>query len=147
MKVLVVRIHKGRVLVGGEEFSSTGKGIAVFVGLDKNDCDSTALSMVDRVVNLRIFEDESGKMEYSAKDKNYQILCIPNFTLCANTSKGRRPSFENSKSRQDAKDCYNRFVMVLKSKGVDTRNGEFGKHMDIDLELDGPVNIFLDSKE
>jgi len=147
MKALIVKIHKGRVVAQGKEISLTGKGMAVFVGLDKQDSAKDILFMADKVANLRIFEDETGKMKHSVRDKKYQILCIPNFTLSANTTKGRRPSFENSKTKQEAKDCFNDFVIILKSKGIVVQRGEFGKHMDIDLELDGPVNIFLDSKE
>jgi D-tyrosyl-tRNA(Tyr) deacylase len=100
--------------------------------------------MAEKVLNLRIFENEEGKLNYSVKDRGYQILCISNFTLCANTEKGRRPSFENSMSRQEANKYYQDFVCVLKSQGVGVEAGVFGEHMDISLDLDGPVNIMLE---
>ena len=146
MKALVVRISKGEVLVEGKIVSSVKRGIALFAGIEKNDTDSELIAMADKVTNLRIFEDESGKMNYSVKDKRYQILCISNFTLCANTQKGRRPSFEQAMPLAEANKLFDDFVLVLRSKGLDVKVGIFGAHMDIDLELDGPVNIVIDSK-
>jgi len=145
MKVLVTRIHKGMVSADGETVGSINRGIAVFVGIKKGDSPDVLAPMSEKVINLRIFEDEKGKMHYSVKDKNYQILCISNFTLCANTDKGRRPSFENSMPPQQANKLFEDFVMVLKNYGIDVQTGEFGKHMEIDLEMDGPVNIILET--
>ena len=84
-------------------------------------------------------------MHYSVKDKNYQVLCIPNFTLCADTDKGRRPSFESSLPPPAAKKIFDDFVMVLRAKEIDVQAGIFGAHMEIDLEMDGPVNVLLES--
>ena len=145
MRALVTRISKGKIVVEGKVISSVEKGIALFVGLEEGDSNSSLVSMADKVVNLRIFEDERGKMHYCVKDKNYQILCISNFTLCANTNKGRRPSFESSMAPDAANKLFADFVLVLQSKQIDVKTGTFGAHMDIRLEMDGPVNIILDS--
>jgi D-tyrosyl-tRNA(Tyr) deacylase len=117
--------------------------LALFVGIERDDTQATLAAMTEKILTLRIFEDEEGKLNYSVKDKNFQILCIPNFTLCANTDKGRRPSFERSMPRHQASEFYQRFVGILKSTGLEVGEGVFGEHMDISLELDGPVNIVL----
>ena len=147
MKVLVVRLHKGSVSVGGKVVSSIGKGIALFAGMEKKDIHHDLVVMAEKIVNLRIFENEEGKLNFSVKDKNYQILCISNFTLCANTDKGRRPSFDNSMPKDEANRLFEDFVLLLGAKGIDVQAGVFGEHMDINLELDGPVNIILESRE
>ena len=147
MKLLVTRISKGEIVVEGRVISSVGEGIALFVGLEEGDDDLSLISMADKVVNLRIFEDERGKMHYSVKDKNYQILCISNFTLCASTDKGRRPSFESSMAPDAANKLFADFVLVLQSRQIEVKTGTFGAHMDIRLKMDGPVNITLESSK
>ena len=146
MKVLVVRVSKGEVTVEANTVSSINKGIAIFIGISNSDDSGDLVQMAEKVVNLRIFENEEGKLHYSVKDRNYQVLCIPNFTLCANTDKGRRPSFEEAMIPKDACAVFDKFVSLLKSKGVDVQAGRFGAHMQISLKFDGPVNIVLDSK-
>ena len=91
MKALVVRIDKGDIYVDGKVVSSVGKGLALFVGIEKGDNPESLEKMARKVANLRVFEDEEGKLNFSVRDKGYEILCISNFTLCANTDKGRRP--------------------------------------------------------
>lgn len=143
MKVLVVRVSGGRVSVEGKVVSSIDKGLAIFVGIEKEDSNAELVAMAEKIVNLRIFENEKGKMNYSLKDKNYQILCISNFTLCANTNKGRRPSFEGAASPDRAKLLFEDFIKILQAGGVRVEKGVFGEKMNIDLQLDGPVNIIL----
>lgn len=143
MKALVVRVHKARILIKGEIFSSMGRGIVVFVGIDKKDTDLSLTKMAEKIVNLRIFEGDNGKMQFSVKDKEYSIMCISNFTLCSNTSKGRRPSFEDVCPLPSAREMFDNFVMLLRSKGVEVKEGKFREHMDIEVEMDGPVNIVI----
>jgi len=143
MRVLVTRINKGEIIVENKVVCSVKRGIALFVALEKGDGNSCLVLMADKIANLRIFQDERGKMNYSVKDKNYQILCISNFTLCANTDKGRRPSFEDSMGPEAANKLFEDFILVLKSKKIDVQTGVFGAHMDIRLEMDGPVNIIV----
>ncbi|MBN2483434.1 MAG: D-tyrosyl-tRNA(Tyr) deacylase [Candidatus Omnitrophica bacterium] len=146
MKVLVIRVHRGELKAEGKVFSTIGPGISVFVGLEKEDTREGLITMAEKVVALRIFEDERGKMNFSVKDKKYDILCIPNFTLCADTEGGRRPSFDNAMKPQGAKNMYDEFVELLKSYTIEVKTGIFGAHMDIQLDLDGPVNIILQAK-
>ena len=143
MKVLVVRVHKGEVFVERKKLSVIDRGLAIFVSLEKGDSSAKLDEMAERVINLRIFENQEGKMHYSLKDKSYELLCISNFTLSANTSKGRRPSFEDVLGPQEADKLFTNFISILKSKGIVVQTGAFGKHMDINLTLDGPVNILL----
>jgi len=147
MKVLVVRVHKGEVFIEGKRLSAIDRGLAIFVSLEKGDSSAKLDQMAKRVINLRIFENEEGKMHYSLKDKSYELLCISNFTLSANTSKGRRPCFEDALNPQEANKLFADFVSILKSKGVVVASGAFGKHMDINLALDGPVNILLERED
>ena len=143
IKVLVTRVNKAGVSANGKLVSSIAKGIAVFVGLQKGDSAANLAPMAQKIVNLRIFEDDQGRMNYCVKDGDYQILCVSNFTLCANTDKGRRPSFENSMPKQEADKLFSDFLLVLGASGLAVQSGAFGDHMDIDLDLDGPVNIIL----
>ena len=145
MKVLVARVKKGEVVVAQEVVSFIGKGLTLFAAIEKDDDHLILEEMAEKIVNLRIFEDEDGKMNYSARDKDYQILCIPNFTLCANTEGGRRPSFENSMPYVQANKLFDDFILILKSKGINVEAGVFGAYMDIRLDLNGPVNIMLES--
>ena len=144
MKVLVVRVHKGEVFIKGKRLSAIDKGLAIFVSLEKGDSSAKLDEMAERVINLRIFQNQEGKVHYSLKDKSYELLCISNFTLSANTSKGRRPSFEDALGPEEANKLFIDFVSILESKGVAVASGAFGEHMDIDLALDGPVNILLE---
>ena len=147
MKVLVVRVHKGEVLIEGKRLSAIDKGLAIFVSLEKGDNGAKLDQMAERVINLRVFQNQEAKLHYSLKDKSYELLCISNFTLSANTSKGRRPSFEDALGSQEANKLFIDFVSILKSKGVVVVTGAFGEHMDINLALDGPVNILLERGE
>ena len=146
MKALVLRVGKAQVAVKSEVIARADEGIALFVGFAKGDAHSDLVSIAEKVINLRIFEDAGGKLTYSVKDKSFPILCISNFTLCANTKKGRRPSFEGAMAPEAAKKFFNDFILLLKAKGINVKEGFFGEHMDINLSFDGPVNIILDSK-
>lgn len=145
MRALVVRVQNGRLLVEEKVIAAISRGFALFVGIEESDKDVDLERLAQRVVNLRIFENEQGKLHYSVRDKNYQILCISNFTLCANTKKGRRPSFEDAMGPDEARRLFEGFANLLRSKGVNVQTGSFGKHMDIELLMDGPVNIVLES--
>jgi len=144
MKVAVVRVHKAEVSVEEKVISAIEKGIVAFVGFNKNDGDSLLAKAAEKIVNLRIFEDEQGKMNHSAGSRNYQILCVPNFTLCANTKKGCRPSFEEAMPPAEAKKLFEDFISVLRSKYIKVKAGVFGARMEINLKADGPVNIILE---
>jgi len=121
-----------------------GKGLVVFVGIDKKDDDITFKNLTEKIVNFRIFDDEDDKLNYSLKDKNYEILCVPNFTLCANINKGRRPSFENAMPQAQARKLFENLAILLKTRGLSVKTGEFGKTMAINIECAGPVNIVIE---
>ena len=99
--------------------------------------------MAQKIVNMRIFEDDNHKMDYSLKDKDYSVLCISNFTLCASTDSGRRPSFEQAMPKDKAQKIFNKFVEKIKALGINVETGAFGKYMRISLDFDGPVNIII----
>ncbi len=143
MKVLVSRISKGSVFVLGKKVSSVSKGIVLFVGFEKGDSFISLESAAKKVLNLRVFENDSCKLHYSLKDKGYQILCISNFTLCARTNKGNRPSFDEAMPPDEANKLFEEFIKLLKSKKIDVQKGIFGQHMDININMDGPINIVL----
>lgn len=144
MRAILVRVKEAAVYVDGKIFSKIEKGIVVFVSFKKTDKDLVLVNMAKKILNLRIFENEAGKLDYSIKDKNYSILCIPNFTLYANTSGGRRPSFEDVMEKQKAASLFNDFIMLLKSENLYVGSGLFGEYMNIEMVADGPVNIILE---
>jgi len=141
---LVIRINKGEVLVEGKVISSIAQGLALFVSIEKGDNDNILEEMAQKITNLRIFEDEAGKLNYSVKEKKYGILCIPNFTLCADSNKGRRPSFEFAELKDKAEILFTNLLSLLRARTPQVDSGVFGRHMDIKLEFDGPVNIIID---
>ncbi len=143
MEILITRVNKAKVKVGRKIAAFINNGIVAFVGFCRGDDGSKLTSAAKRIANLRIFENDAGKMFYSVKDKGYSILCVPNFTLCANVSNSRRPSFDNAIPYGKAKSMFNKFAEALRSEGIDVREGLFGADMDIDVEMDGPVNIML----
>jgi len=145
MKVLITKVSSAKVSVKGKEVSSIGKGLIVFAGLEKGDTLKVLEDMVSKIVGLRVFEGDNNKMSLSLKDKKYQLLCISNFTLCANILKGRRPSFEGAMPKDKAGKYFKDFVKFLKAKDISVEEGTFGEMMDISLEMTGPVNITLGS--
>jgi D-aminoacyl-tRNA deacylase len=144
MQILINRISKGKIEVAKEVVASINKGLAVFAGIEVGDDESNLITAVKKIINMRLFEDDSGKLSESVKEKNYEILCIPNFTLCASTEKGRRPSFEKAMKPEKAKKMFAKFVFLLQNDIKNVEAGIFGANMDITLELDGPVNITLE---
>ena len=147
MKLAALRIKQGSIYVAGEKVSAISKGMALFVGFEAADSRDDIALMVQKAINLRMFEDQDGKLAYSVKDKELSILCIPNFTLCASIDKGRRPSFEGSMPYSEAESFFDEFIAGLKAYGLDVQEGVFGAYMDINLDLDGPVNIIIESKK
>ncbi len=143
MKILITRIKSGEVKVERKIKASVGRGLALFVCVELEDTDSILLEAAQKIVNLRIFEDESGRMRHSVQERKYQLLCIPNFTLCGSTKKGRRPSFEEAMRPNLAEKMFDKLIVLLKGKVEDVQQGVFRAHMDINLNLDGPVNINL----
>lgn len=144
MKVLVQRCEKAKVSVDNKVVGQIGKGLMLLVGFTQNDNSSNIDYLVDKVINLRIFDDESGIMDKSLLDVGGSILSISQFTLYADASKGRRPSYINALSGDLATKLYDEFNNKLKNKGINVETGIFGAEMKVDFINDGPITIMLE---
>lgn len=144
MKVLVQRCEKAKVSVDNKVIGQIGKGLMLLVGFTQNDNSSNIDYLVDKVINLRIFDDESGIMNKSLLDVGGSILSISQFTLYADASKGRRPSYINALSGDLATKLYDEFNNKLKNKGINVETGIFGAEMKVDFINDGPITIMLE---
>lgn len=148
MKAVIQRVQYSTVKVDGEIIGKCDKGFMILLGVVQGDTRADADKLVKKIPNLRIFEDENGKMNLSCLDVDGEILVISQFTLCADCSHGRRPSFTNSAPPNEAKALYEYLVDELKKSGVKkVETGEFGADMKVELVNDGPVTIILDSEE
>jgi len=134
------------VLVDGEEVGRIDLGLTVLLGIGKGDSKKDADKLADKILNLRIFEDEKGKFNYSVLDVKGSVLVVSQFTLYANLRKGRRPSFEEAEDPEKARELYNYFVEVM-SKSVPVSTGKFGASMELYIINLGPATFLLDSKE
>jgi len=145
MKVLIQRVSKGRVSVKGKTISQIGKGYVIFFAAKEGDSEKQADIMAEKIVNLRIISDENGKMNKSILDVNGEVLIVSQFTLYADTSGGRRPSFINAAKPELANRIYLYFIDRLKKLGIkNVQTGEFGAYMEVELINDGPVTIMLE---
>ncbi len=148
MKAVLQRVINSSVAIEGEVKGSINHGFMILLGVVKGDTKEDADKLVKKIPNLRVFEDENGKMNLSCLDVNGEILVISQFTLCADCSHGRRPSFINSASPNEANALYEYFTEKLRKSGVSmVETGVFGADMKVSLINDGPVTIILDSKE
>jgi D-tyrosyl-tRNA(Tyr) deacylase len=147
LKALVQRVTKASVTVGGQVVGAIGRGLVVFVGVASGDTERDANYLADKIVHLRIFTDEAGKFNFSALETGGEILIISQFTLIADTRKGRRPSFERAALPEQAEALFNFFVNRIGCTGLKVRTGRFQQHMLVEIHNDGPVTIAMDSKE
>jgi D-tyrosyl-tRNA(Tyr) deacylase len=147
MKALLQRVTKSSVTVEGKGVGRIAQGLVVLLGVADGDCEKDAEYLADKIVNLRIFSDEQSKFNLSTLNVNGELLVISQFTLLADTRKGRRPSFSAAAPPEKAETLYNYFVMRLKQTGLKVETGEFGAHMMVEIANDGPVTIMLDSAE
>lgn len=145
MKIVIQRVLSASVEIENKLFNQIDKGLLVFVGFTIGDDLLVINKMIDKLINLRIFEDDNRKMNLSLLDVKGEILSISQFTLYANCQKGRRPSFDEAAKPEFAKPLYDLFNVKLKEKVV-VKSGVFGADMKISLINDGPVTIILDSK-
>lgn len=144
MKALIQRVKKASVTIDGELFSQIGYGILVFLGVQKSDDEQNADKLAEKIINLRIFEDENEKMNYSLRDIQGEILVVSQFTLCGNCAKGTRPSFDDAQNPTRANELYEYFVANVKQAGFNVKTGKFGAMMDVELINDGPVTFLIE---
>ncbi len=147
MRALIQRVSSASVGVGGERVSSIGPGLLVFLGVMKGDTDEDLAYIARKVKNLRIFEDDNGRMNLSVLDTGGEALVVSQFTLAAETRKGNRPSFTSAEEPGKAEAGYEEFMRHLSDLGVRVCGGSFGAMMDVSLVNDGPVTIMLDSRD
>ena len=146
MRALVQRVSKSQVEVEKEIVGDISTGLCIFIGITETDNVKDINYLVDKIVNLRIFPNSEGKFDLSAVDINAELLIISQFTLYANTNKGRRPSFIRSAHPEKAKDMFEDIVNRFIETGLKVQKGKFQHHMHVSLINDGPVTIFIDSK-
>lgn len=144
MKALIQRVKRASVSISGKLYSSINKGILIFLGVEKEDEKVNAEKLADKILKLRIFEDENDKMNLSVKDVNGELLVVSQFTLCGDCKKGTRPSFDKAASPQDAVDLYEYFIKYLKEQKIKVETGKFRAMMDVELVNDGPVTFWLE---
>lgn len=147
MRAVVQRVSSSKVTVDNEVIGSIDRGFNVLIGISKEDTVEDLKYIKDKLINLRVFEDENDKMNLSLLDVKGDILAISQFTLYGDCRKGRRPNFMNAMGGDEAKDLYIQFVNMLKETGLKIETGEFGAHMKVDIQNDGPVTILLDSNK
>lgn len=146
MKVVIQRVSEASVKVNNEITGEISKGLLLLVGIEENDEKEDAEWLAKKVLDLRIFSDEEGKMNCSVKDINGEILCVSQFTLIADYKKGNRPSFIKAAKPEKAVPLFEYFKGLIKSSGLKTESGIFGADMKVSLLNDGPVTIVMDSK-
>ena len=147
MKVVIQRCDSASVCINNNETRSIGKGLVVLLGMTKDDTEKDEEYIIKKIKNLRIFEDDNNKMNYSIQDINKEVMIISQFTLYASTIDGNRPSFERCMKYEEAKKLYNSFIEKFKKENIKFVTGEFGSDMKVSLVNDGPVTIVIDSKE
>ena len=147
MRLVVQKVSQSSVKIEGEIVGAIDKGYMVLVGITNGDDELLVEKMVDKLVNLRIFEDENDKLNLSLLDVGGSVLSISQFTLYANCKKGRRPSFIDAAKPDISSPLYDFFNKKLEEKGINVERGVFGAMMEVSLINDGPVTIILDSNE
>jgi D-aminoacyl-tRNA deacylase len=144
MKIVLQRVSEASVEVSNQIISATGSGLLLLVGADKDDTQQNADFLADRILGLRIFEDDAGKMNLSVVDVKGEIMAVSQFTLSADISRGRRPSFSTAMSPDEALKLFDYFVDKLRDSGLIVKTGEFGAKMMVHLVNDGPVTFVLE---
>ena len=146
MRAVVQRVSRSSVTVDENTVGKIGKGLMVLLGVEHDDGIDDVKWLVDKITNLRIFEDEDGKMNKSLLDIDGDLLAVSQFTLMGDCRKGRRPSFSNAARPDQANTLYEDFVSLASEKGIKVETGQFQAHMMVDIMNDGPVTLLVDSK-
>ncbi|MCD6165580.1 D-tyrosyl-tRNA(Tyr) deacylase [candidate division KSB1 bacterium] len=145
MRIVLQRVKEASVQVNEKIVGQIGPGLVLLVGIQHGDTEADARYLADKCVNLRIFEDNAGKMNISALEIKAEMLAVSQFTLYADSRKGRRPSFVEAAPPEESEPLFNHFVQMLKTSGLKVETGIFGAHMLVKILNDGPVTIILDS--
>ncbi len=146
MRAAVQRVKESRVRVNSAVVGETGAGLLVFLGVGRDDTEKDADYLLEKIINLRIFEDAEGKFNQSLLDLKGELMVISQFTLYGDARKGRRPSFSEAARGERAEELYEYFVYKAKDLKIPVSQGRFGEHMEVRLINDGPVTILLDSR-
>lgn len=144
MRLILQRVRRGKVRVDDRVVAEIGPGLVILLGVGHDDNEDTARALAEKTAYLRIFEDEQGKMNLAARDVGAQAIVVSQFTLYADTRRGRRPSFTDAALPDQARPLVDRFAAWLSEFGVPAQTGEFGAHMLVEIENDGPVTIQLE---
>jgi D-tyrosyl-tRNA(Tyr) deacylase len=147
VRAVIQRVTSARVIIDGKEYSRIGRGLLVLLGVEKEDTTEDAGMLARRIVELRVFEDDAGKMNRSIVESGGQILAVSQFTLLGDCRRGRRPSFDPAAPPDVARDLYQRFVDEVGALGIPVATGVFQAMMDIELTNQGPVTFILDSRK
>jgi len=147
VRVVIQRVKEAEVVVSGELISHVDHGLLVLLGVSSEDDYEDVDLLVDKIVNLRIFEDQEGKLNHSLLDVKGEMLVVSQFTLLAACKKGRRPSFTAAAAPEQANDLYQRFIAGVRSRGLRVETGRFQASMDVRLINYGPVTILLDTRK
>jgi len=147
LKALLQRVTQASVSIAGEVVGRIGQGLVVFIGVGRGDTLKDIEYLTQKVLNLRIFADREGKFNLSVLDIGGELLVISQFTLLADTRKGRRPSFDGAAPPDEAENLFNQFVGQVKAGGLKVETGRFQKYMQVEISNDGPVTIMLDSSD
>ena len=146
MRALIQRVKNASVIVDNETIANTGRGLLVLIGIKAGDGRAQIDYLVDKIVNLRVFEDEKGRFDKSVSDIEGDILLVPQFTLYGDCAKGRRPDFTAAAPVENAKMIYDEAVKAFIETGLKIESGRFQAHMEVNLVNDGPVTLMIESK-
>ena len=147
MTAVIQRVINANVKIDNSEERSISNGLVILLGIHKDDTEKDISYLVDKIISLRIFNDDNDKMNYSLLDINGSVLIISQLTLCGDFRRGRRPSFINASDPKKGKDLYINFVQMFKRRGLNVKTGEFGAHMNVNLINNGPVTFVIDSND
>jgi D-tyrosyl-tRNA(Tyr) deacylase len=146
MRAIIQRVKNAQVSVDGSIVGEIGEGLLVYLGVGKDDDETDAAFVADKIVNLRIFADSNAKMNLSIKDTAGQVLIVSNFTLFGDCRKGRRPGFDWAAEPAMAERLYEKVIELVKAEDINVQKGVFAAYMDVTASNDGPINFLLDSK-
>ncbi len=147
MRIVVQRVKNCSVYIKGIPVGEINYGLLVYLGVEKGDSSTDLNYLQKKIIGLRIFNDQNGQMNLSVKDIDASIMVVSQFTICANTKKGNRPSYNNAEKPETAKKMYQNFIEKLKETGLNVQSGKFQETMEVSYINDGPVTILLDSRK